>query len=371
MSYKLLHNDQNFNFQFNRLLSYGKFACDEDEIQKIASNVINFETWYEEFLKYAIIAENQKRFSHSMYYYRMAEFFLSDIDSRKNQMFYKMKEMFIFAFPEVQIDKVLFKDSYLPCIKVNIENPKDTIIVHGGYDSFIEEFYLICLDLSKDGYNIILFEGEGQGTTLRNGLRFNYQWENSVTTLLDYYEIDKCTILGISWGGYFALRAAAFDSRIKNVISYDVLFDGLDVQFSLFKGIKKYIAYFLFMTKSKKTMNRIVTKAMSKSSLAKWSIEHGMYITGTSSTYDFYENIEKHTLKKIGNRVYSNVLLLAGEKDHYIPFSHLNKTKDELKNANISSKMFTIDEGGEQHCQVGNFPLALNEIKKWLLHIYN
>jgi len=85
-----------------------------------------------------------------------------------------------------------------------------TVLIHGGYDSFIEEFYIVSEWLAKSGYNVILFEGEGQGGTLRQGMKFNEKWENSVGAVLAYFKLDKAALIGISWGGYFALRAVAY-----------------------------------------------------------------------------------------------------------------------------------------------------------------
>jgi hypothetical protein len=39
----------------------------------------------------------------------------------------------------------------------------------------------------------------------------------------------------------------------------------------------------------------------------------------------------------------------------------------KVKNANsLEGKIFTVEEGGEQHCQVGNHNLATNYIIQWI-----
>ncbi len=366
MAFEMIHKDMNYNFQFNRLLSYGESACKKSEVIAVADNTVDFETWYREWKKYAEIAENEKRYMHSMYYYRMAEFFLSDSDPQKNIMYSKMSEMFRKARLDVKYDKVPFKDAYLPCLVMEATNPTSTLLVHGGYDSFIEEFYLICDQFVKVGYNVILFEGEGQGGTLRNGLKFNYKWEDSVSAVIDYFGLDECSLLGISWGGYFALRAAAKEKRIKNVIAFDIMYDGLDVQFGVMGPRGKKIMKFLYSLKFGSLINKIVNRAMSKSAIAKWALEHGMYITGTETPFTFYQNIEKHTLKGIEKEIDQKVLLLAGENDHYIPLSHYYTLKDTLTKATVTGRLFTKFEHGEQHCQVGNFDIALKTISLWL-----
>ena len=62
-----------------------------------------------------------------------------------------------------------------------------------------------------------------------------------------------------------------------------------------------------------------------------------------------------------------DVLLLAGEKDHYIPEKHYSKIKKGLKNAkSINGKIFTEEEGGGEHCQIGNHKLAMDYIMDWI-----
>lgn len=66
------------------------------------------------------------------------------------------------------------------------------------------------------------------------------------------------------------------------------------------------------------------------------------------------------------HKVTQDVLLLSGEKDHYIPawqFTHLSQN---LPNAQVESRMFTEAEGGEQHYQVGNYKVAIDYIKEWI-----
>lgn len=103
---------------------------------------------------------------------------------------------------------------------------KGWILVHGGYDSFNQELYPFCKTFNNAGYDVILFEGPGQGATLYNyNMVLTHEWEKPVSKVLDYYGIDDVTLIGISLGGYLAARAAAFEKRIKRVILYDIIYD--------------------------------------------------------------------------------------------------------------------------------------------------
>lgn len=64
------------------------------------------------------------------------------------------------------------------------------------------------------------------------------------------------------------------------------------------------------------------------------------------------------------------MLLLAGEKDHYIPTDQFYKLMNKIKHAkSLSARMFTESEGGEQHCQIGNHQIAIEEIFNWIKSI--
>ena len=46
-----------------------------------------------------------------------------------------------------------------------------------------------------------------------------HAWEKPAKAILDHFHLDAVDWLGASCGGYLALRAAAFEPRIKHVIS--------------------------------------------------------------------------------------------------------------------------------------------------------
>ncbi len=92
-----------------------------------------------------------------------------------------------------------------------------------------------------------------------------------------------------------------------------------------------------------------------------------MYITGTKSPYDFLNSIEKHNLSCCIDKITQNVLLLAGENDQYVPVTRMKQIQKELVNAkSVTARVYTKEEGGEQHCQVGNLLLVTAELYKFL-----
>ena len=369
MSYVNLHPVKQLDFQINRILTYGDKACDFSEVKEAATVITDLDSWYHTWEKLGMKAEDENRTLHAAYYYRLAEFFLTE-SPQKQEMYRKSIENFhkvIALDKRVHIEYVPYKNTTMKTFVFTCDNPIGNLVVFGGYDSFIEEFYLAVKELTEAGYNIYLFEGPGQGETLKRGLIFEPYWENPTGAILDYFHLENVVVIGISWGGYLALRAAAFEKRISKVVAYDVLYDGFDCMTNPFPKTVKALVHFLFHIKAKTVINMIIDRLMEKKLIINWAVSHGQYITGTKSPYDFYTHLMRHTLKEVLMKIECDTLLLAGEHDHYIPKSHFSILMQGIKKAkSLEGKMFTEAEGGAEHCQIGNHQLATDYIISWL-----
>src|SRR5919108_126683 len=97
---------------------------------------------------------------------------------------------------------------------------RGAVLIHGGFDSLIEEFVAIWQRIAAAGFDVIAFDGPGQGgARALAGLTFDHDWEQPVGAVLDYFGVASATLVGISMGGYWALRAAAFEPRVERVVS--------------------------------------------------------------------------------------------------------------------------------------------------------
>lgn len=92
-----------------------------------------------------------------------------------------------------------------------------TIINTNGYDSNVHEMYFAhALPALERGWNVLLFDGPGQGRNLiRDGAHLRPDWENVVGPVIDVasaradVDSDAIVLCGWSLGGYLAPRAAA------------------------------------------------------------------------------------------------------------------------------------------------------------------
>ena len=58
----------------------------------------------------------------------------------------------------MELINVPYEGYTMPVLKFNAESAKGTIVMHGGFDSSYEEFFIEGEYLREHGYNVYLFE---------------------------------------------------------------------------------------------------------------------------------------------------------------------------------------------------------------------
>ena len=98
------------------------------------------------------------------------------------------------------------------------------VILIPGLDSVKEELHAYGDDFLRRGMAVLAIDGPGQGEMeFEHPMRFDY--EVPVRHAIDYLETrrdvdaSRVGVLGVSMGGYYAPRAAAFEPRVKAAIS--------------------------------------------------------------------------------------------------------------------------------------------------------
>jgi len=366
VGYHEFHKDQVFNFQLNRWYSLG-YARFED-MKEAGQKIENFEDWKTEMLTLAEKAESEERFMNAAFYYRAAEFYVLQDSPEKELLYDKFRELFYKVFKDDTIErfKVPYNKAFLPAMKIPVSGKKKgTIVMHGGFDSFIEEFYSWMRYFSNNGYEVIAFEGPGQGAARRKyGLALDYEWEKPAKAVLDYFKLNDVTWLGISMGGWFCFRAAAFEPRIKRVIASSIAFDYMQGYNIIIRWL-----HLFFLKYFRNYTNKMAMKSIQKGKgLEAWMTANLMYITKKKTPMDafgFWLQLNEENLHS--DMVKQDVLILTGRNDHFIPFKMHDKQVKALTNAkSVTARVFTKEEQAHNHCQIGNIGLALDVMVKWI-----
>jgi len=168
VGYQRFHRDQMFNFQLNRPYSLG-YARFED-LQEAGQRIGTFDEWKVETLRLATESLDEGRLVNSAFYYRAAEFYTFPDDPDKERFYDRFSDLFYRAFAKHGIERIRipYGDTTLPAIALRPEGKmRGTIVLHGGYDSFIEEFFSLMYDFKRAGFRVIGFDGPGAACTGR------------------------------------------------------------------------------------------------------------------------------------------------------------------------------------------------------------
>ena len=423
---KIVFQDPTFSLQLLRVIGETYYKCaDIGECLSTAYRIKegDFESWHTEWLKTAKrihgyaddcfskghLTSAKEAYLRASNYYRVSEFMLIDPeDSRIQTTWENSKECFAKAinlFPyDVEQIEIPYEETTLPghfyhykskeeeknnnkndnvekdnnssiskLSSCNSSSSYPTLIVHGGFDSTLEELYSSAAAPALDrGYNCLTFEGPGQGGVIRKQkIPFRYDWEKVVSPVIDYaiqkkddFAIDtkRIALMGISMGGYLAARAAAFDNRISACILYNGVYDGYDATASSFPK-----PLLTAIDKSDSEYVNITIKNLMKSDPnIRFNIKHGMWTTGTHSPYDLIIGSKKYTIKDTLSNIRCSTLVLEAEKDDSFP-GQPKKVYDGLTSASSKAYiLFTEEEGAEEHCQCGAPAISNQRIFDWL-----
>lgn len=366
VGYHKLHPTKIIDFQLNRWYSMG-YARLED-MRAAAANIKGLADWKDEMLRQADRASAEGRLMNQTFYIRAAEFFTRPQDPDKHPLYEQFSSLFydeLFPNEPFERHSIPYEGASLHALRIpaQIEPFQGTLLVHGGFDSFIEELYFIGSYFAGQGYEVLMFDGPGQGAVLkRHRLPMDYRWERPTAAVLDYFGRDEVTLLGISMGGWLCFRAAANEPRITRVIASSIAFDYMQIP-------PAFIADFArWLMKRPKLMNVMSEWKMQIRPQERWGIENLMYMTQTDTPLDAsFELLNFNEENLQSDRVTQDVLILTGAEDHFIPQKMHHLQVAALTNArSITEHIFTQETQGHNHCQVGNWPLALQTMHTWL-----
>jgi hypothetical protein len=151
-------------------------------------------------------------------------------------------------------------------------------------------------------------------------------------------------------GGYLAPRAAAFDARFDGVVAWDVMFDMGAVA-------RRYAPPALFWLRDHGfgiVTDLLIRAKMARSPGFAWAASNGMWTLGTKHPLDTVMALQAYTLAGVADHIKSDVLILAGVEDHFVPVIQVAQFEKALTAArSVTTVMYDRASGGAEHCQLG------------------
>jgi len=363
-----LHPDVSVNYQMNRF-STGE-ADMMDEMRAIAPRIHDYTDYTREFLALGNSALGRGEKLKGAYYLRSAEFYMFGDDPRKQptrrQFLQLMREQYDFG--ENAHVEVPYETSVLSAFRSASPQSKGTIVVFGGFDGYIEELFPMQRYFHRVGYDVVSFDGPGQGVALEDGqLAMTPEWHKPVAAVLDYFNLNDVTLIGVSLGGCLAVRAAAYEPRVHRVVADDIFTDYIEVTLAQLKPTARAELSTLLKMGANHIVNAVVGRAMKESLVSEWGAQQGMRVTATASPSEWLNTMRLYRTDDVSPLVEQDVLLLAGAEDHYIPLHQFYDQIRSLTHArSLTARLFTRQEQAHEHIQVGNLGLQFRVIKDWI-----
>ncbi|KFY96428.1 hypothetical protein V500_02440 [Pseudogymnoascus sp. VKM F-4518 (FW-2643)] len=265
-------------------------------------------------------------------------------------------------------------------------DPIPIIINNGGLDSIQEElYYYVAAGARTRGYAVLTFDGPGQGLVLRKeNIPLRPDWEVVTNSAIDFImshaaknpslnlDITRISAIGASLGGFFSLRGAAGDPRVKAIISVDGFFDlGAAVQ-------ARIPPWFLSLIENGWITDGIFNNLFALSSAlnfqTRWEFGHSMWAFGGPSPAKVLREFAKYTLAPEGKDFLANVrcpVMVTGARETlYDPpevgpmrmYNALPQLKESEKKIWIGT---TVSDGGLQ-AKVAALAVSHFRIFSWL-----
>ena len=247
------------------------------------------------------------------------------------------------------------------------DGPFPTLVMVGGYDGTKEESYLAGgVAALRRGYAVLMLDGPGQGGALiEQNLYFRPDWEAVVTPQIDWLlarpEVDpqQIVLMGRSWGGYLAPRAATGEHRIAALVADAAQYaPGAG-------GVKMLPAQYRdqFETGDPAVLNGILEQEMAAAPFLRFSLNRGMLTHGLATPLDYLRGAADYTLAGIADRISCPTLICEGENDVR------GGAAKPLYDAIVAPKkyiLFTNAEGAGEHDEAGAAALFSQRVFDWL-----
>lgn len=265
--------------------------------------------------------------------------------------------------------KIPYEGSFLPSYLYRspvAQGRAPLLIFFQGRDAWPEDTRWVYDGAIRRGYHCLSVQCPGQGMALRvNDLRFRHDWENVVTPIVDVavdlegVDRDRIGLMGLSFGGYLAPRAAVFEKRLKVLVANPgVLSWGASIKAGLPDMLTRALV------EGPDSFNATVTAVSTQSRLIDWFLRDASWKHGAATPYELFQEFEKCDLTDVAADIDCETLVIDGTEESYSTgqarqlYDALTCPKDFL--------LFDEASTAQLHCQNGATATAAEFTFDWL-----
>ena len=313
--------------------------------------------------------------------YELAAFYLGADDPRKHRFIDAMSHSFDEAHRGLALTRhaVPYRGGELTAMHWEVdpadraqapEGTPTTLVMMNGFDGYAEEIIDFASHFPTRPFDIITFDGPGQGHTAAAGMPLEPEWEHPTDAVLDYFGVTSAAALGVSFGGYLVMRAAAHCPRITHVIAFDMMYrllDGLTVP--LPRPLRPIAEAVVSRARPAWLIDGLMGIAQRFSADLAWKLQQARHLTGQDKPSDVLRALGAYTMEPLDGQIHQPCLVMAGDADQYVPFERLGDVRRALRNA-VSLEVHAFhhaqDPDMAQHCQIGDLDRAFAIMGEWL-----
>lgn len=274
---------------------------------------------------------------------------------RFDYLFQSSQEYFDLAMKGLQLPATKFSVSYgggeLPGhFYQSADSSASTILIIGGADTCHEDRFLSQGRYYLDrGYSVALVDLPGQGLVPNQGLYWEQQTENSihkvVDTLIEKFNVNtkKLVLLGMSLGGYFACRSAAYEPRLAAVVATPALYNPGE----LFTGVREQLS-----------------SGIPESAAGANNLQVLLWKAGVKGLTELVEKWDNNAVDP--KRVKIPFMSVLGMQEGAVWKKQTKEWYEAIEND--QKKLITLDAetGADAHCQGNNALRLVQEVETWL-----
>src|SRR5919199_2087190 len=388
---KMFFKNAEFDAQLQRAVSKAYDRCsDTGECLATAQRIEegDFDSWYDEWWATAQrvhgIAEacrNAGRlvsardaYLRAAEYYRSAYFFRrSDLDDPKLLGAWRLqRECFraaaaLFEHPceavEIPYEGTTLSGYFLR--PDDAGEPRPTIVAFPGYDAPVEESYpAAATPALRRGYSALLFDGPGQASSLyEKRLYFRPDYEVVLKAVVDYavsrpeVDVKRIALLGRSFGGFLAPRAATGEHRFAALIADPGQYDLGEIARS--RMPKEVVA----MVEADDPAVDEVFASMLADPHRREYFGSRMATHGARSMREYLRMLSGYTVRDRAGRISCPTLITGNEAD---PIAAQARQLYEALECPKEFVFFTEGEGAGGHCEGLGQSLFFQRAYDWL-----
>lgn len=214
------------------------------------------------------------------------------------------------------------------------------VVFLSGADALPEQnFFRGAQWLTSRGLSCLVFNGPGQGGTIRLlKLPALPEYEHPVGAAIDYLgtradvDPERIGLLGVSMAGYYGMRAAAFEPRIKAVVAWGAMYSVYEDLWQHYPPLRRQL----------------------------------VWITGSRDEAEAQAKLRAFTLDGVLHRVSIPALITHGVNDEMVPAASAHRTYREIASADKALRLYTPEDGGDTHINIDNWSQVVPVMADWL-----